>query len=471
MTFRSTPAVQLRTERPTLISGFGQGSAPRTHVLQAGETLRQVAQLYGVTGEALLAANPHLDFQNGIYAGLVINIPAAPAAASRVTPRSFDVPDAAYAPRPGVPAAPGLAAPTAPGVQLGRAPARTFFSDPNTQALPPQPMTWPHPERPLKLGARNPEVEIIQRALCRIGYVLRVDGELGGATDAAIRHFQQLVGLAPDGTMTPQTWSRLRSAMEAIRQPQQVLVSANRALFTTSDERNAYDILLALAYDEPGSAASSDMGLRELLRVMRLQVSTPVNITPELVTAFARRAIEVGLPLSAESLAPLDPMRLDTSSDRLNYNQARAVSELFIRMLRGSRINDTTYDRLIVRYARQYNLEPELVKAIMAIESDFSPNLSSSAGARGLMQVMPDTAAFVGMTSTTDPEQNIHAGVRYLAYLAQRFQGDLVYMAAGYNSGPNRVARNGGVPPIQETYDYVRRFLAHFSYYRQRRVQ
>jgi soluble lytic murein transglycosylase-like protein len=107
----------------------------------------------------------------------------------------------------------------------------------------------------------------------------------------------------------------------------------------------------------------------------------------------------------------------------------------------------------------------------MAIESDFNPGLSSSAGARGLLQVMPDTAAFVGMTSTTDPEQNIHAGVRYLAYLAQRFQGDLVYMAAGYNSGPNRVARNGGVPPIQETYDYVRRFLAHFAYYRQRRVR
>jgi hypothetical protein len=332
-------------------------------------------------------------------------------------------------------------------------------------------MTWPYPERPLSKGSRNPEVEIIQRALCRIGYVLRVDGEFGNATDAAIRHFQQLMGLPPDGTMTPQTWARLRSAMGAITQPQQVLVSANRDAFQTTDERNAYDILLALAYDEPGSASSSDMGMRELLRVMRLQVSTPVNITPELVTAFAQRAIEVGLPLNAQSLAPLDPMRLDTSSDRLNYNQARAVSELFIRMLRGSRINETSYDQLITRYARHYGLEPEVVKAIMAIESDFSPNLSSSAGARGLMQVMPDTASFVGMTSTTDPEQNLHAGVRYLAYLSQRFGGDLVYMAAGYNAGPNRVARNGGMPPIHETYDYVRRFLAHYAYYRQHPVR
>ncbi|HSI06232.1 MAG: transglycosylase SLT domain-containing protein [Myxococcota bacterium] len=447
----------------------------RQHTLQPDETLRQVAQRYGVSGAALLAANPQLDFQNGLYAGITINIPAptiAPVPATRLSPRSFDVPESAYAPNPGVPAAPGaLAPPAAPGVQLGRSPPRTFFGDPNTRALPPQPMTWPHPERPLQLGARNPEVEIIQRALCRIGYVLRVDGEFGGATDAAIRHFQQLMGLPANGTMTPQTWSRLRSAMEAIRQPQQVLVSASRDAFTTTDERNAYDILLALAYDEPGSNQSSDMGMRELLRVMRIQVGTPVNITPELVTAFARRAIEVGLPLNAQALAPLDPMRLDTSSDRLNYNQARAVSELFIRMLRGSRINDTTYDRLIIRYARQYNLEPELVKAFMAIESDFSPNLTSSAGARGLMQVMPDTASFVGMTSTTDPEQNIHAGVRYLAYLSERFGGDLVYMAAGYNSGPNRVARNGGVPPIQETYDYVRRFLAHYSYYRQRPVR
>ncbi len=466
MTTLPTPAHPLRTDAYAQIQGLGQGSV---HVLQANETLRQVAERYGVTGEALLAANPGLDPRSGLYVGMRINIPprVAPAPAPTwrlpVSPRSFDVRET-YAPTAGLPA------PSAPGVQLGRTPARTFYSDPNTQALPPQPMTWPHPERPLRFGARNPEVEIIQRALNRIGYALRVDGDWGQGTDNAIRALQQLLGLNPDGVMTPQTWAGLRRTMEAVRQPQQVLVSANREAFQTQDERNAYDILVALAYDEPGSNSPGDMGLRELLRVMRVPTSTPLNITAEVVNAFASRAIEVGFPLNNETLAPLEPMRLDVTDDRLNYNQARSVSEMLTRKLRGSRIDDRTYDGLIAQYARQYGLEPEIVKAIMAIESNFTPTSTSHVGAQGLMQVMPDTAAEVGFRSVARNEDNIHAGVKYLAQLYRRFGGDLVYMAAGYNSGPTRVARNGGVPPIQETYDYVRRFLSHYAYYRQHRV-
>jgi LysM repeat protein len=113
----------------------------RTHTLQAGETLRSVAQRYGVTGQALLAANPQLDLRSGLYAGISINIPVptiAPVPARRIGPRSFDVPESAYAPSSGVPAAPGaLQPPTSTGVRLSHAPPRTFFSVPNTQALPP----------------------------------------------------------------------------------------------------------------------------------------------------------------------------------------------------------------------------------------------------------------------------------------------------------------------------------------------
>lgn len=466
MTFYPTQAVQLRTDTSALRVASGQG---RVHVLQPGQTLREVATLYGVTPEELLAANPGLRPRDGLFAGTPINLPLARAPAPVApTQRSFDLPPLGNTTAPGQPN--GLLPPGVPGVQLGRTPPRTFFNAQRSAAPAPQPMTWPNPLRPLRLGSRNPEIEIVQRALCRIGYAITVDGDFGASTDGAIRNFQQLMGTSPNGIMTPETWRELYSAMNRVDQPSQVLVAARRDDFGSHDERYAYDILVALAYDDPGPSEPSRAdrsSLKELMRVMRLPLGTPPTITPELVTAFANRAIEVGLPLRPDTLATLESMRLDTSDERLNYNQARAVSELFIRMLRGSHINDTSYDQLIIRTARAYGLDPALVKAIMAIESDFNPRDVSRVGAQGLMQVMPDTAADVGVPDVSTPELNVLAGVRELAKLSRRFNGDLAYIAAGYNAGPGRVTANNGVPPIQETYDYVRRFLSHYAYYRQ----
>jgi len=119
------------------------------------------------------------------------------------------------------------------------------------------------------------------------------------------------------------------------------------------------------------------------------------------------------------------------------------------------RLNQDAYSAEIARASRDFGVEEAVVRAIMHAESAFNPNALSRAGAQGLMQLMPATAARFGVVNAFDPEQNIRGGVEYLAWLLKRFKGDLTLAAAGYNAGEGAVQRHGGVPPYAETQRYV----------------
>ncbi len=114
---------------------------------------------------------------------------------------------------------------------------------------------------------------------------------------------------------------------------------------------------------------------------------------------------------------------------------------------------------IIEEKAERRGLDPWLVRAVMKVESGFRPQETSPRGARGLMQVMPDTGRELGVRNLYDPASNIEAGTRYLAELWDRFH-DWDLVIAAYNAGPNRVARDGGIPNIRETRDYVQRVKA-----------
>lgn len=122
---------------------------------------------------------------------------------------------------------------------------------------------------------------------------------------------------------------------------------------------------------------------------------------------------------------------------------------------------------IIYREARRNNLAPELVAAIVHTESDFRPRLVSHKSAQGLMQIIPDTARFLGVKNAFDPEQNIAAGTRYFRYLLDRFENETTALAA-YNAGEGNVARYGGVPPFPETRNYVVKVNRRTHRYRQR---
>lgn len=105
-------------------------------------------------------------------------------------------------------------------------------------------------------------------------------------------------------------------------------------------------------------------------------------------------------------------------------------------------------------------VSPALALAVIAVESAGQPLAVSTAGATGLMQLMPDTAARFGVTDATDPRQNIRGGVAYLNWLMGEFGADPLMVLAGYNAGEGAVRRHGGVPPYAETRDYVPKVLA-----------
>jgi soluble lytic murein transglycosylase-like protein len=115
------------------------------------------------------------------------------------------------------------------------------------------------------------------------------------------------------------------------------------------------------------------------------------------------------------------------------------------------------YNYLIRNKAYEYDIDPTLVKAVIEVESNFDSRAVSSKGAMGLMQLMPATAEEMGAYNPFNPEDNIEAGVRYLKYLLDKFDGDLKLALAAYNAGPSRVKKYGAVPPIKETTSYVRK--------------
>jgi soluble lytic murein transglycosylase-like protein len=116
--------------------------------------------------------------------------------------------------------------------------------------------------------------------------------------------------------------------------------------------------------------------------------------------------------------------------------------------------------QLVHRLARQHDIEPRLVQAIVTVESNYNPQAVSHAGAQGLMQLMPSTAARYQVTNPFDPRANIEGGLRYLKDLFRLFPGDLRCVLAAYNAGENAVLQYGGIPPYPETQQYVKRVLA-----------
>jgi len=122
------------------------------------------------------------------------------------------------------------------------------------------------------------------------------------------------------------------------------------------------------------------------------------------------------------------------------------------------------YSDQIRRVSGLYGLDPNLVEAVIATESNFNPWAVSPKGARGLMQLMPSTAQRFGVTNVHDPSQNIQGGVQYLRHLLDLFGGDLVLALAAYNAGEGVVQSLGRVPNYQETRQYVDRVLARYGH-------
>ena len=126
------------------------------------------------------------------------------------------------------------------------------------------------------------------------------------------------------------------------------------------------------------------------------------------------------------------------------------------------------YDHIINFAASKHNLDPALIKSIIKVETDFKPTSISPKGAQGLMQLMPETASFCGISDATNPEDNVLGGSKYLRYLLELFDEELVLAIAAYNAGPEAVKKYCSIPPYSETKLFVNAVLKNYDIYKER---
>lgn len=124
------------------------------------------------------------------------------------------------------------------------------------------------------------------------------------------------------------------------------------------------------------------------------------------------------------------------------------------------------FDPIIQRVANNYDVDPALVRAIIMAESSYNPRAVSKKGAKGLMQLMPKTAEYLGVEDSFNPEHNIDAGVRYFKKLLGQFNGDVKLALAAYNAGSRRVREYKGIPPFKATRQYVKKVFEYHQRYK-----
>jgi soluble lytic murein transglycosylase-like protein len=188
-------------------------------------------------------------------------------------------------------------------------------------------------------------------------------------------------------------------------------------------------------------------------------------------------AIAVGLPIACFALGfPIEAMNTKESARALLFASSPLTSAFFppptVRQMSFEQskeqffVHEVPYGPIIYREAKRNGLAPELVAAVVRSESDFRPRLVSNKSAQGLMQIVPETSRILGCDDPFDPSDNIAAGTKYLRYLFDRFGNQRLALAA-YNAGEGNIERYGGVPPFEETRDYVERVARHTEEYRQ----
>lgn len=189
-----------------------------------------------------------------------------------------------------------------------------------------------------------------------------------------------------------------------------------------------------------------------------VQVFTPAPVPVVEQKAKSKKLVKKTVQ---QRMSVQDGLSLKNTAQTANYSKFLMSAG---KSLGNFTTGDSVIDSYIVDSSRRYNIDPLLIYAQMHQESSFKLKATSYKGARGLMQLMPGTAARFGVSDIYNPKQNIEAGVKYMRWLLDTFGGDVVLALAGYNAGEGAVMKYGNrVPPYRETQEYVRRITGRYN--------
>lgn len=146
-------------------------------------------------------------------------------------------------------------------------------------------------------------------------------------------------------------------------------------------------------------------------------------------------------------------------------SQTETMPEKILPLVKGMEA-ERLYHSIIIEAANRYQVDPAIVKAIIMAESSYNPKAVSKKGAKGLMQLMPKTAAELGVKDSFNPVYNINGGVRYYKKMLNQFNGDVKLALAAYNAGSRKVKKYQGIPPFKATRYYIKKVFKYYKYYK-----
>ena len=210
--------------------------------------------------------------------------------------------------------------------------------------------------------------------------------------------------------------------------------------------------------------------LRNHLNLIKMTSVMNKKITIQILTVELVRSLFIAVMILGVALVSNANNQILINPNMLSNMHSVSQTEQRLPSISGRKA-ESLYHMFIIQTASHYQIDPALIKAIIMAESGYNTKAVSKKGAKGLMQLMPETAQSLGVEDIFNPHQNITGGVQYFKQMVNRFNGDLKLALAAYNAGSRNVRNYNGVPPFKATHSYIKKVFKYYKIYKNQMIR